>query len=55
VLSRNGHALERKLTMANGAVHKSDGEIMYQDVWIADRLLVAIILPLLRVCPCVQC
>ncbi|RLL93864.1 hypothetical protein CFD26_101141 [Aspergillus turcosus] len=40
VLSRNGHALERKLTMANGAVHKSNGEIMYQDVWIADRLLV---------------
>jgi hypothetical protein len=51
VLSRNGHALERKLTMANGAVHKSDGEIMYQDVWIADRLLVAISLsPFTPVC-----
>ncbi|KAF7173483.1 hypothetical protein CNMCM6106_007561 [Aspergillus hiratsukae] len=40
VLSRNGHALERKLTMANGAVHKGNGEIIYQDVCIADSLLV---------------
>ncbi|KAL4969536.1 SRPBCC family protein [Aspergillus stella-maris] len=40
VLSENGHALERKLTMASGAVHKDDGEVMFQDVWVADNLMV---------------
>jgi hypothetical protein len=43
VLSQDGHALERKLTMSSGAVHKDDGEVMYQDVWTADDLLVLIL------------